>query len=309
VRFAWIENQQNTMSKPKRTRRHRLSLSDLCRVLKVSRSGYYDWRTRPASARRQRSDALAARVRQLHLDSKRIFGSPRIAQQLKANGIACCRNTIAKLMKRQHLRSKTRRRFVPRTTDPSHPHPVAQNLLKQNFQQHAQINRAWSGDITAIRTDQGWLYLAVLLDLCSRKVVGWSMAAQARGQLCIDALRMAITHRRPSAGLLHHSDRGVQYACEAYQRVLHEHGMTCSMSRVGNCYDNAVSESFFASLKRELVHDQRYATHEQARASIVRYIEVFYNRQRPHSSLGYRSPDAFERDLDDEPALAVCPKT
>jgi transposase InsO family protein len=300
VRFAWIKDQQQqnstpTMSKPK----HRLS--DLCRMLKVSRNGYYDWRRRPPSPRRQRGEELAARVRQIHLDSKRIFGSPRICRQLNAEGIACCRNTVAKLMKRQHLRSKTRRRFVVCTTDSSHLHPVAQNLLKQNFRQHAQLDRAWCGDITAVRTDQGWLFLAVLLDLCSRKVVGWSMDAQARGQLCIDALRMAVARRRPPPGLLHHSDRGVQYACEAYQRLLSQHGMTCSMSRVGNCYDNAVIESFFASLKREWVYHHRYATREQAKVSIVGYIEMFYNRRRPHSSLGYQTPDAFERAMANRP--------
>jgi putative transposase len=295
VRFAWIKDQHQS-SKPK----HRLK--DLCRVLQVSRSGYYDWRDRPGSPRQQRSDELARQIRQAHLDSKRIYGSPRICRQLKAAGIACCRNTVAKLMKLLHLRSKTRRRFIPQTTDPLHNHPVADNLLKQNFQEYKKLNRAWSSDITCIATDQGWLYLAVILDLCSRRVVGWSMNSKAASQLCINALKMAITHRKPKPGLLHHSDRGVQYACEAYQRLLQQQSMIGSMSRVGNCYDNAVSESFFGSLKREWVHHQRYATHEQAKASIVYYIEVFYNRQRRHSTLGYQSPDAFER------AMRVCPK-
>jgi len=294
VRFAWIKDQLQS-GKLKHP------LANLCHVLKVSRSGYYDWRNRPGSPRQQRSDELARQVRQAHQLSDRIYGSPRICRQLKAAGIAC-RNTVAKLMKLQHLRSKTRRRFVPCTTDPLHNHPVADNLLKQNFQQHKQLNRAWSSDITCIATDQGWLYLAVILDLCSRRVVGWSLNSKAASQLCIDALTMAITHRRPAPGLLHHSDRGVQYACDAYQRLLQQQSMICSMSRVGNCYDNAVSESFFGSLKREWVHHQRYATHEQARASIVYYIEVFYNRQRRHSTLGYQSPDAFEQ------AMCVCPK-
>jgi putative transposase len=295
VRFAWIKDQLQS-GKLKHP------LAKLCHVLKVSRSGYYDWLQRPMSQRQLRSGELARQVCQVHLHSKRIYGSPRICKQLKAAGIACCRNTVAKLMKQQHLRSKIRRRFIPQTTDARHPHPVAANLLKQNFQQHPRIDRAWSSDITAIRTDQGFLYLAVILDLCSRKVVGWAMNSKATGQLCIDALNMAIAHRRPAPGLLHHSDRGVQYACEAYQRLLHQQSMICSMSRIGNCYDNAVSESFFSSLKREWVHHQRYATHEQARSSIVYYIEVFYNRQRRHSSIGYQSPDAFER------TMRVCPK-
>jgi transposase InsO family protein len=194
------------------------------------------------------------------------------------------------------IRSRIRRRFIPQTTDSHHGHPVAGNLLDRQFQQPAK-DRAWCCDITAIATEEGWLYLAGVMDLCSRRIVGWAMADHLRAELCLDALTMALEQRRPGAGLLHHSDRGVQYACEDYQALLDREGIRCSMSRTGNCYDNAAMESFWGTLKRELVYHERYATREQAKRSIFEYIEVFYNRRRRHSSLGYKSPVEFEASL------------
>jgi putative transposase len=216
---------------------------------------------------------------------------------LNDGGVKVCRNTVAKLMKKAGIASKVRRRFAVRTTDSRHDHPVAVNVLERRFDVDAwqKPDQAWCTDITCVwTTDQGWLYLAAVMDLCSRRIVGWAMADHLRAELCLDALGMALEQRRPGQGLLHHSDRGVQYACEAYQSLLEERGITCSMSGVGNCYDNAAMESFFGTLKTELVYHERYATHEQARRSIFEYVEVFYNRQRRHSALGYRSPVAFE---------------
>jgi transposase InsO family protein len=203
---------------------------------------------------------------------------------------------VAKLMRAHDVRSKARRRFVPRTTDGRHDRPVADNVLAREFYPD-RPNTAWAADITYIPTAEGWLYLAAVIDLCSRKVVGWATADHLRAELPVEALRMALTHRRPTGELLHHSDRGSQYASDAYQALLAEHGIEPSMSRVGDCWDNAVVESFFSTLKRELVHHERYADHEEARRSLFEYIEVFYNRQRRHSTLGYRSPAEFEARL------------
>jgi len=232
---------------------------------------------------------------------RRVYGSPRVTAELRAGGVTVCQNTVARLMNQQGLRARIRRRYVPRTTDSSHGHPIADNLLHRRFTASAP-NQKWVGDITYIATDQGWLYLSVVIDLFSRKVVGWSMADHLRTQLVSDAIDMAIRRRRPAAGkkfgdLIHHSDRGCQYACNDYRQLLADHGITMSMSRPGNCYDNAVAESFFATLKTELVHLTHYATHDQARASVFEWIEVFYNRRRRHSSLGYLSPEAFEAQI------------
>jgi transposase InsO family protein len=268
----------------------------MCEVLRVSRSGFYDWVDRPASTRQQRQEVLAAQIRRVHADSRQLYGSPRICAELKGQGMSCCQNTVAKLMHRGGIRSRVRRRFVAQTTDSRHEHPVAENLLDRQFTQ-ARPNQAWCCDITAIATDEGWLYLAGVMDLCSRRIVGWAMADHLKAELCLDALKMALEQRRPGVGLLHHSDRGVQYACEDYQALLDREGIRCSMSRTGNCYDNAAMESFWSTLKRELVYQQRYATREQAKRSISEYIEVFYNRRRRHSSLGYKSPVEFEASL------------
>lgn len=268
----------------------------LCQILQVSRSGYYAWRDRPDSSRRQAARQLSERIRQAHQQSRRIYGSPRVCQELRQRGVSCCPNTVAKYMRQLGLRSKTRRRFVVQTTDSRHEHPVAPNRLNQCFAAE-RPNTVWCGDITYIATDEGWLYLAAVMDLCSRQIVGWATGDHLRAELCVEALDMALTQRGPAPGLVHHSDRGVQYACDDYQAKLRERQITVSMSRRGNCYDNAVMESFFGTLKRELVHHEHYATREQARQSIFEYIEVFYNRKRRHSALGYVSPVEFEVGL------------
>jgi len=265
----------------------------MCEVLDVSRSGYYAWRDRPASGQAQRRAQLVERIQAAHAGSREIYGSPRIHAELRAQGVACCQNTVAKLMKRHGIRSKMRRRFVVRTTDSRHAHPIAQNRLAQQFDVPVP-NRAWAADITYIPTGEGWLYLAAVIDLCSRKVVGWAADDHLRAELPCAALKMALVQRRPAGPLLHHSDRGVQYACDEYQALLARHGLECSMSRRGNCYDNAVVESFFGTLKTELIHHHTYATRHQARLALFEYLEVFYNRKRRHSTLDYLSPAEYE---------------
>jgi len=265
----------------------------VCQVLEVSRSGYYAWRDRPASTRHLRHEELAVKVQAAHADSRRIYGSPRVQKALAAKGERVCPNTVAKIMQEQGLRAKSKRKFVPRTTDSAHDKPIAPNLLDRQFSAEAP-NRKWVCDITYIPTDEGWLYMAGVIDLCSRRLVGWSMADHMRTELASDALGMALAGRRPKAGLLHHSDRGVQYASEDYQSLLDGRQITVSMSGKGDCWDNAVMESFWATLKTELVHHEHYRTREEARRSIFEYVEVFYNRKRLHSSLGYVSPETFE---------------
>ena len=264
-----------------------------CQVLAVARSGYYAWRDRPLSRRQQRQAELAVKIQVVHAESRKVYGSPRVQRALVAQGTSVSPNTVAKLMRQHGLRAKTKRKFVPRTTDSAHDRPIAPNVLERHFAAAAP-NRKWAGDITYIPTDEGWLYLAGVIDLHSRRIVGWSMADHLQTDLVADALGMALARRRPKAGLLHHSDRGVQYASDAYQTLLAQNHMQVSMSGKGDCWDNAVMESFWATLKTELVHHQHYATRNQARASIFEYIEVFYNRQRLHSSLGYVSPETFE---------------
>ena len=268
-------------------------LDRVCEVLGVSRSGYYAWRDRPSCVRLKRREELAAKVRLVHAQNRQIYGSPRVTAALAAQGEHVCRNTVARIMHDQGLRAKGKKKFVPRTTDSAHTQPVASNLLDRQFQTPGP-NRKWAGDITYIPTQEGWLYLAGILDLHSRKIVGWSMDDHMRSDLVLDALEMAIARRQPPAGLLHHSDRGVQYACDDYQGLLARHKMQVSMSGKGDCWDNAVMESFWGTLKTELVHHEHYRTREEARASIFEYIEVFYNRKRLHSSLGYVSPETFE---------------
>jgi putative transposase len=267
-----------------------------CQVLEVSRSGYYAWRERPVSRRQQRREELAVKIHAVHAESRRLYGSPRVYRALAAAKQAVCQNTVAKIMREQDLRAKSKRKFVPRTTDSAHDRPIAPNVLDRQFHTDAPDCK-WAGDITYIPTDEGWLYLAGVIDLCSRRIVGWSMADHMRTDLVSDALAMALARRRPKAGLLHHSDRGVQYASDDYQGLLSKHGIEASMSGKGDCWDNAVMESFWATLKTELVHHEHYATREQARRSIFEYIEVFYNRKRLHSSLGYVSPETFEAGL------------
>ena len=266
----------------------------ICRVLKVSRSGFYAWRKRPPSARARRQQELLEKIRVAHRENQELYGSPRVHRALLIDGQVVSRNTVARLMRQAKIRAKSRRRFIPRTTDSTHQRPVAHNKLNRDFAAGAS-NRKWLADITYIPTAEGWLYLAAVLDCFSRRIVGWSMAEHLETDLAADALKMALLQRRPRGReLLHHSDRGVQYASEDYQHLLSEHGIEVSMSGRGDCYDNAMMESFWATLKSELVHQRRYATRDEAEQSIFEYIEVFYNRKRLHSSLGYNSPESFE---------------
>jgi putative transposase len=265
----------------------------MCRVLGVSPGGYYDWRRRPASRTAQRREAQVADILAVHGEVKARYGSPRVHAELVARGEPCSVNTVAKLMRQHGIAAKTKRKYRC-TTDSNHDRPVAENVLDRRFEPGA-ADRAWAADITYVPTREGWLYLAAVEDLHTRRIVGWSMSERIDSRLVVDALEMAIARRLPGAGLVAHSDRGSQYASEHYQRLLAGHGIVCSMSRRANCWDNAPMESFFASLKKELVHDEDYATREEARASLFEYIEVFYNRVRRHSSLGYKSPVEYER--------------
>jgi putative transposase len=265
----------------------------MCRVLRVSPGGYYDWRGRPQSIRAARHDALVVAIEAIHGEVKARYGSPRIHAELVARGEPCCVNTVARLMRREGIAAKTRRKFRC-TTDSNHSRPVAENVLDRRFKPEAP-NRAWTADITYVATGEGWLYLAAVEDLYSRRIVGWSMSERIDSRLAVDALEMALAARQPGVGLVAHSDRGSQYASEHYQGLLARHGITCSMSRRGNCWDNAPMESFFASLKKELTRGEIFATREEARASLFEYIEVFFNRVRRHSSLGYKPPAEYER--------------
>jgi putative transposase len=267
-----------------------------CEVLEVSCSGYYAWLKRPQSARAKRRQTLAEKIERVHEQNRKVYGSPRVCKALKAQGESVCENTVADIMKEGQIRAKGKKKFVPKTTNSQHEQPVATNVLDRQFEARLP-NQKWAVDITYIPTDEGWLYLAGVIDLCSRRIVGWSMADHMETTLVSDALKMAIARRSPGEGLLHHSDRGVQYASEDYMYLLQSHAMRISMSGKGDCWDNAAMESFWATLKTELVNHEHYATHEQARASIFEYIEAFYNRKRLHSSLGYVSPESFEASL------------
>jgi transposase InsO family protein len=264
----------------------------MCEQLGVSRSGYYAWKQRPECERDKADQALAEVVTQVHQESRGRYGSPRVHAELRARGQRVGRKRVARLMSQRGLVARKKRRFA-RTTDSRHNQPVAPNLLERDFSP-GQPNSTWATDITYVGTRQGWLYLAVVMDLFSRRGVGWSMSQQIDRYLVLNALDMALQGRQPPRGLLHHSDRGSQYASTDYQQALATRGIQCSMSRKGNCWDNAVVESFFSSLKLELVYTTDFATREQARVALFDYIEVFYNRQRRHSSLGFMSPADFE---------------
>ena len=265
----------------------------MCEQLEVSRSGYYAWAERPESMRQQQDKQLAQEVQKAHRDSRGTYGSPRVHAELQAQGRKVSRKRVARLMGEQQLEARRKRRTV-RTTDSNHSHPVAPNVLERDFSPD-QPNSTWATDITYVWTGEGWLYLAVVLDLFSRRVVGWSMSQHIDTQLVLGALEMALEGREPPRGLIHHSDRGSQYASAEYRQVLASRGIQCSMSRKGNCWDNAVVESFFSSLKQELVYTTHFDTRHQARSALFEYIEVFYNRRRRHSSLGYLSPLDYER--------------
>ena len=268
----------------------------LCRVLRVARSGFYAWLSRGESDRELRDRELLPLIREVFKTSRQTYGSPRVFEELRARGVPCSRRTIERLMREAGIRPPRRRKFR-KTTDSDHPYVTAANLLDRDFSS-PEPDRRWSTDITYIWTMEGWLYLAVVMDLFSRRIVGWSMRKRLARELVLSALRMALYGRDPGAGLVHHSDRGSQYASDDYQKELDRRGIVCSMSRKGNCWDNAVVESFFATLKRELVYRHRFATRAQAIQAIFEYIEVFYNRLRRHSHLGYLSPVQFERAME-----------
>lgn len=271
---------------------HNIAL--LCQALEVSRSGYYAWRQRQQQpcARVQENQALLGQIRQAFVATERRYGSPRIAVEL---GRAGSRNRIARLMHQDGLWARQRSKYRVQTTDSSHGGPIAPNRLPAMT--ITAPNQAWGSDATCVLTSQGWLYVVIVLDLFSRRAVGWSMGAHLDAQMMIDALQMAINARRPPAGLMVHSDRGAQYASTDYRLLLTRHGLVASMSRKGNCYDNAFVESFWSSLKYETVYHRRFATRSEAKSALFDYIEVFYNRLRRHSSLGYVSPFTFESQL------------
>lgn len=262
----------------------------MCRSLKVSPSGYYAWRVRPQSRRAGYDHELSQAIRLVHAESDGTYGSPRIHAELTAAGFACGRPKIARLMHNAGLKGCPKRRF--RVTTKSGP-AQASNLLDQDFSAH-DANQRWASDITFIWTGQGWLYLAVVMDLYSRRIIGWSMSRRINRHLVLNALTMALGQRQPEGDLIHHSDRGSQYLSDDFQALLKHHGITCSMSDKGSCYDNAVVESFFASLKRERIKRRKYRTRDEARADVFDYIERFYNRQRRHGYVGNISPVAFE---------------
>ena len=267
----------------------------LCRVLGVARSGYYTWTRRAVSARAHADEELTARIAAVHARSRRTYGAPRVHAELRASGVRCARKRVARLMRAAGLAGCHRRRRA-RTTVADPAHTPAPNLVARAFVARAP-DRLWLGDITYVATGEGWLYLAVLVDVYSRRVVGWAMADHLRAELATDALTMALLRRRPAAGLVHHTDRGCQYTAAAYQAMLAAHGITVSMSRAGDCLDNALAESFFATLKAELVDTRRWATRAAARQAVFEWLELWYNRQRRHSALAYHSPVAWEERL------------
>jgi transposase InsO family protein len=282
MRYQFIEDHQDEFP-----------VQRMCSVLGVSPSGYYAWQSRPVSLRAQANEKLLAEIWAIHSRSRKTYGSPRVHAELTADGFRVGKNRVARLMRIENLRGQ-RKRKQPRTTNSQHSHPVAPNHLNRDF--HAtRPNEKWLADITYIPTAEGWLYLAVVLDLFSRKIVGWAFAATLESSLVEQAFRMAAQNRTTLTGLLHHSDRGSQYAGDAYQRLLLDQQVQVSMSRTGNCYDNAPMESFFSTLKCEHVHFQNYRTRQEAQTDIFAYIVGFYNRQRRHSSLGYLAPEEFER--------------
>jgi transposase InsO family protein len=264
----------------------------MCDVLRVSPSGYYHWRNRPESARSIRHDLILSEIKRVHSGKDEIYGYRRIYEQLLADGVDCSQSLVYHLMRKNKLRARRKRKFVV-TTDSRHCLPISPNLLRRDFDV-TRPNQCWVGDITYIPTDEGWLYLATVIDLFNRGVVGWSMSERINKRLVIDAQKMALRSRRPGPGLIMHTDRGSQYASGKFRRLLRANGTLSSMSRKGDPWDNAVAESFFKSLKNELTDWRHYRTRAEARRDVFQYIEVFYNRQRLHSKLGYQSPMQFE---------------
>ena len=269
------------------------SLSALCRAMQVCRGGFYAWRKREKGPRQLQNDRLTEQIKTAYKENREAYGSPRIYAELKEAGVVCSEKRIARLMRLHGIVAVRPKRFVA-TTDSNHDLPIAENVLDRTFGAETPDTR-WTADITYLWTSQGWLYLAVILDMFSRRVVGWAMNQSMERELVLSALDMAISARCPGPDLLCHSDRGSQYASGEYQKRLKDAGIACSMSRRGNCCDNAPTESFFASLKKEMVYRTRFETREQARAAVFDWIEVWYNRKRRHSAIGYISPETFER--------------
>ena len=267
----------------------------MCRIFTLSRSSFYAWLKRGKSRREQANEELLKHIRQIHKESYRTYGSPRITDALRQRGIRCNRKRVARLMRINGIVPKTKKKFKI-TTHSAHKRPLAANLIKRRFTASAP-DKVWTSDITYIWTRQGWLYLSVFLDVCSRRIVGWSMKNRITDQLVIDAFKQALVHRKASPGLMVHSDRGSQYCSSFFKELLDKAGCYQSMSNTGNCYDNAITESFFATLKKEHVFHERFETRDEARRSIFKYIEMFYNRKRLHSSLGGLSPNQYEQSL------------
>lgn len=275
--------------------RETYKVKSMCEALKVSRSGYYAWSTRQPSRGRQANEELLERIRKVHCQSRRLYGSPRITAALHEEGVRCGKNRVARIMKDHWIRADVKKRRFRRTTDSRHNYALAANLLID----HRQTEGVWASDMTYVQTSEGWLYVAAVMNVQSRKIIGLSMSDKLSQDLASAALKDAVGRQSPSEGLIHHSDRGRQYASYVYQALLRGYGITPSMSRSGNCYDNAYMESFFGTLKTELVHGERYRSRLEAKLSIFEYVEVFYNRQRKHSALGYRSPEQYERLLNE----------
>lgn len=265
----------------------------MCRVIGVSKSGYFDWTKREHSPRESRKNELVVKIERIHLGSRKIYGSPRIYKALKAMGEKCSKTMVERLMRENEIRSKVKKKYKA-TTDSNHSLPVAPNLVKRDFTAEAP-NRLWCTDITYLWTDEGWLYLAAIIDVFTRKIVGWAMNERMTQGLVLSALEMAVSTQKPGRGLMHHSDQGSQYAAHEYQRRLWRYGMIASMSRRGQCWDNALMESFFHTLKTEHVYHERFTTRQQAKSSVFEWIEVFYNRQRMHSAIGFVSPECYLR--------------
>lgn len=281
MKYAWIDAQ----------RKH-YGLDELCRVLDVSESGYRSWRRGGKPYRKRLTDTqMVVLIQTIHAEFKGAYGSPRMVKELRGRGFPASKRRVERLMRENGIRAKRKRRFKV-TTDSKHNLPVAPNLLERNFTPTGP-NQVWTSGITYLWTDEVWLYLAITMDLFNREVVGWSLKPRMTADIVTDALTMGWFRRKPTAGLIHHSDRGSQYASEAYQAKLKTYGMTCSMSRKGNCWDNAPTESWFGSFKNERVYGERFATRAAMKAMAFEYIEVFYNRSRHHSALGYKSPAAF----------------
>jgi transposase InsO family protein len=282
VKYAFVDDERDFYS-----------VTTLCRVLGVSRRGYYDWVDRPDSARVQANQRLLIEIHRVFMENREVYGAPRIHRELNETGHPCGLNRVARLMQKAGIVPKTVRKFRI-TTDSRKSHKPADNVLNQEFSA-TRRNEKWVADVTYIPTREGWLFLAAVLDLYARKIVGWSMHDRLTAQLAAQALKNALAQEGKVEGLLHHSDRGKEYYANEYQKLLKEHDIVCSMSRKGNCYDNAVMESFFHSLKVELVHHEDFYTRSEARAAIFDYIEVFYNRKRRHSSINYQSPLEYEK--------------